>query len=1749
MRARILSWLVIPVVLGLCSSPSSGRGPDETNLGWSWDQVAFQVTEDGRTECAVRGAALRPGLPGEPALPARLVRMEAPEGSSPSRYEIVGEIASTRPLPGPLAAVLRDAPIEAGGPTSVDPAEYAYAAPRWPAERVRFLGISLGRGRSWAQFAVYPLVLEDGDAVSLLEQGTLVVRWQEDAAAPRPLKCLRTEGAGDLLIPPLESVPPVSSRKTLATAPRPSLASDPVEYVVLTSKTLLVENSKLNLLVNWKNQSGTPTAVRTVEWVDSTYVEGVDQAERIRNFLIEAYQYWGARWLLIVGGPTEVPVRTLRSYTWGCPVGLGIISDIYYAGLDGNWNRDGDDLFGEGIKAECPPNPIGDGADFDPELYVGRIPASTPAQVATFVDKYLTYVKTPVLDGYLDKMLFLGEVLFDSDWTRTQLTRVPPCLICSENRPQCSPCVRLDGARDCVSAVSIIEEAEDLNPQIIEMYEWHEYWQQPPRNRVNAVLELQPNVITQLNQGVGFIHHVGHGSWDRMSIGTKTGADGSGRYLVGDARQMSNGQRLSVLYSINCNSAAFDLDCLAEAFLFASGGGVVSYIGSTNLDFPAAATAFQNSTYSKLFLDNRAGSLGEAFFDAITEQLSFWGDREGYSRFLAFSLALLGDPQMLPWLETPKELTIQAPTSMTLGDSTITVRVQRDGVYLREARVSAYKTGDTWGSAMTDNQGTAVVPFRPGSLGTFNVTVTERSAVPYVQADIPVQAAAGRAALALTELTVDDLTAAGPPQVQGNNDGRLDFGETVKLNVKIKNSGQATSSALTLTLRIEPSEVNPWIEILDGTEELAGGITPGATAQAQGAFRIRVTPGAPSTVLQNGDRLPCRAVVEISQASPARTSTFTEPLPAYRPLFDLEQGVLAEVSGDGNGLPDTGETMSWRPVLRNYGAGSAANLTGILTALSGATIVSGTDSYPLSQAIEGQTSTTVGGAQYRFQVTNAQTLRLQFEVKSAFNASFSFLVREVEFEMPAPPSFPTDRPPQATKDAIMLTWSATPDPDIEGYVLERSATETGAYARVHDRFLRGMEYFRDEGLGGLTRYFYRVAAIDSSGNWSAYSEPVGATTNPASLSGWPISVSGDPNWGCPTIENLDATDHYEIFVGADRVYGLRDNGTEIIDGDGVPSTFGVWSETPAFIWSKPAIADITGDGNVEVVVTARYRSETDKTPYVFVWNREGTRLWSRAAGTNNYLMASPLLADIAGDLKPEVIVQNRGFLYAWNGDGSPVITGNADGKLAYLGGGNPADPASWPYTYGSPAAANLDPQFDPKDEIIVQLETSGTGAASILAVVRGDGTILATAPLEQGLTGDEARSNSSPSVADVDGDDAYDIFVATRNYLWSFKYEPSPPRSLVLRTGWPYQIDKLPTNWTEPTPAIGDIDGDGQKDIVLGSGRGKLVAVNANSAAALPGFPRQIADADEKVGSAILVNLDADALPEIVVGDNQGIVHAINGDAQGAPVAGFPYVMGGRIQHGLTCWDIDRNANPNLVVQAEFLASIAILEISDVIFPLDLPTAMRLNPWTSFRHDARNTGRIDADVITPVVTIEVEARAEVGAAVLTWRTPVEPAVFRVERQGPLGEWEIRGEGDPSLFLEGSWYTFRDPASPGKHLYRVTGFDAYGREVFRSGGISLTIDPFRLRIAAAVPNPTGGVTNIRYETPGGQVRLDILDLTGRRIRTLIDNPVEAGLSDASWDGRDESGHAVRSGVYLAHLRNAMGSQSMKITLLR
>ncbi len=85
-------------------------------------------------------------------------------------------------------------------------------------------------------------------------------------------------------------------------------------------------------------------------------------------------------------------------------------------------------------------------------------------------------------------------------------------------------------------------------------------------------------------------------------------------------------------------------------------------------------------------------------------------------------------------------------------------------------------------------------------------------------------------------------------------------------------------------------------------------------------------------------------------------------------------------------------------------------------------------------------------------------------------------------------------------------------------------------------------------------------------------------------------------------------------------------------------------------------------------------------------------------------------------------------------------------------------------------------------------------------------------------------------------------------------------------------------------------------------------------------------------------------------------------------------------------------------------------------------------------------------------------------------------------------------------------------------------------------------PARVTLEQNAPNPFNAATRLRFGLPqAGRVRLELFDVRGRRVARLWDGPRDAGWHAILWNGRDDSGRPVASGVYIYHVEAKEGGR--------
>ncbi len=170
----------------------------------------------------------------------------------------------------------------------------------------------------------------------------------------------------------------------------------------------------------------------------------------------------------------------------------------------------------------------------------------------------------------------------------------------------------------------------------------------------------------------------------------------------------------------------------------------------------------------------------------------------------------------------------------------------------------------------------------------------------------------------------------------------------------------------------------------------------------------------------------------------------------------------------------------------------------------------------------------------------------------------------------------------------------------------------------------------------------------------------------------------------------------------------------------------------------------------------------------------------------------------------------------------------------------------------------------------------------------------------------------------------------------------------------------------------------------------------------------------------------------------------------------------------------------------------------------------------------------------------------------------QPALFLASNKTPgqvaVGSMKVDGQaasGDGGLVE----FTFKTTQTPLPADFQILD----GVMVDLSGGIdaithieigNLKPIPTEYALEQNVPNPFNPSTTIDYRLPeAGEVRLVIYNLLGQRVRTLVRESMDAGFHSVIWDGMDEFGKQVASGIYIYRLSATNFTQVRRMMLLK
>nr|MBC8423526.1 T9SS type A sorting domain-containing protein [bacterium] len=777
--------------------------------------------------------------------------------------------------------------------------------------------------------------------------------------------------------------------------------------------------------------------------------------------------------------------------------------------------------------------------------------------------------------------------------------------------------------------------------------------------------------------------------------------------------------------------------------------------------------------------------------------------------------------------------------------------------------------------------------------------------------------------IALESMTIVDDGTLGSI---GNGNGAIEAGETVALSARFEDTGSGGASGLTATL----TTATTGLFVVVGSVPVPN-ISSGGSATASAPFLL-------SVFGQLWDGVNLEFDIEVDNGGTSWYSKWgaTMLAPEVEPIA---LSWYDSFYGDGDGIIEDNERVSVLARLKNFGAGRADVITARLRTNSPNVTLHDTVVTYTSLELMDESN---GDALFSLAVVDtslAYDARIEFEDNMGRSFTHDFLIVD--------PDVPTgiDSGLVLGSDVIELVWEAVEAEDTRGYHVYRSDDEGGPYVRANVDLLEAIAYFRDDGLNLLTRYYYRVSAVNTSLIEGGLSDPFGKSTAPSEMGDFPLPFGRETDSHC-AVGDVTGDGRNELVITADEVYVFTSDGGELFDGDNDAQTRGPITELDGRLTAMAVtLAELDGEPGLEIICSDR------DLALLYVYKADGSLLpgWPQSTGSM-WVWAPAAVGDIDGDGEPEIVCNNLNRMtLAWNVDGSEVRDGDSNpgtnGPLI-----DRTSELSWAgWNRSGPALFDLD--HDGAKDIIFGTRY-GWETTNSLRAYRWDGTQIDGFPIEVGGGG---SIMVSPTVADLDFDGTWEIiWVSEEDSLWVNHEDGSN------YDGFPIYFRSQSVNGdrTCPSPAVGDFDGDGELEIVAVEvfssleSRVHLIDTDAGgtSGDTMSGWPVTVPGNSNS--NPVVGDINGDGLLDILFGIGGGNTESPNNlyafNMDGTDVEGFPLTLGGPINPTPVICDLDDDHDVDIVYGGWDLQ----VHVWDMPFAFD-GTKM---PWPTFRGNTLRDG-------------------------------------------------------------------------------------------------------------------------------------------------------------------------------------------------
>jgi len=418
---------------------------------------------------------------------------------------------------------------------------------------------------------------------------------------------------------------------------------------------------------------------------------------------------------------------------------------------------------------------LGDTVDLLHDLYVGRAPIDNATNLAVFIRKDTVFEKRPDTT-YMRTLLLPSEMLF------------PPY-----------------HGKVCNNIIAGYYPASG----------WQKSKLEDPG--MNATRD-------SLNRGYQLCHVSDHGAPSTLGV-----------LDMSQIPSLTNVNKLNVMNGINCDVGSFDgQECIAESLVNYPGGGCIATLMNSRygLGYPPALgpSEILDIDIFKSLIAYNVAEVGAMHARAknCSRNLAM---SQPANRWVIYENTLFGDPNTALFSVKPLRLTVTHAASIPASPQTFRVTVYASGAPLKDALVCGQKGVETYAVGRTNSSGWVDLLVSPATTGTMSVTVTARNCLPY-EGTCSVTSGTPRPCIVFKS---DRILDAGG----GNNNGKLDPGETADLFLTLRNAGNAAATNVTARLRAGGT----YITLIDSTA-VFGNMNAGDTAVGD-LFRIQVAANTP----------------------------------------------------------------------------------------------------------------------------------------------------------------------------------------------------------------------------------------------------------------------------------------------------------------------------------------------------------------------------------------------------------------------------------------------------------------------------------------------------------------------------------------------------------------------------------------------------------------------------------------------------------------------------------------------------------------------------------------------------------------------------------------------------------------------------------------------------------------------------------------------------------------------------------------